>query len=614
MHFVKTRLYRLLRSWWFPWFILCAAAISLMIEGVFISDKRNIAQSLPAIFWIIAAGIASLLAVLVDRIQEMRKRIDNAERLVRAAENKIEMDHARLRAIFQISQRFVSAVDEHEIVESVLPLAAEVSAAEGASYVGLDEQGQAAFSFRHGEIPAAESWLEYLASPDVRRQCSQCRRQGVLVDICPLASLNSREDRRIFCLPVRKGDKDFGVINLYLVDGTPPDQSSRDFLGSLADITAIALEAVRLRQKAQASLQAMQSIRVKKDVPSLAHLLLENVHQALEADFSVLWDQSGLLNQETVQQVQGVIPSSSFGLLESLKERVAASGEPLLIGEISTGEGGASPLSLMISPLFTPEGRQRGVLLVGNSRGRGFQPRQLAILHSLAGQAALILQNAEFEAELEYRLMFEERARLAREIHDGLAQTLGFLKLQAAQMENFLAQNDLDSLRRSIKTSYAALSEAYQDARQAIDGLRLWPSESGIDGWLPRIAQDFEELSGIPVNLEIQEPVVNLPTEIQAQLIRIVQEALSNIRKHAKASHTWIFAGAERGELVLEIKDDGVGFAPQDVSFPSKHGLRGMQERADLIGAEFQIISRPGDGTLVRLLVPLLLTLERPPD
>jgi two-component system nitrate/nitrite sensor histidine kinase NarX len=88
-------------------------------------------------------------------------------------------------------------------------------------------------------------------------------------------------------------------------------------------------------------------------------------------------------------------------------------------------------------------------------------------------------------------------------------------------------------------------------------------------------------------------------------MIRIVQESLSNIRKHSQADLVIISCRELENRLVLETVDNGIGFSPDDIARPSQHGLRGMKERAELIGADFQIISRPGEGTKIRLDLPL---------
>jgi signal transduction histidine kinase len=107
------------------------------------------------------------------------------------------------------------------------------------------------------------------------------------------------------------------------------------------------------------------------------------------------------------------------------------------------------------------------------------------------------------------------------------------------------------------------------------------------------------------VNLQEIEVQANLPSEVHAQLIRILQEALSNVRKHSQANQVWIVCQETEDELILEVRDNGLGFSPEDVVGASRYGLRGMRERAELIGADFQVIGRPGQGTRVRVCLPL---------
>jgi two-component system nitrate/nitrite sensor histidine kinase NarX len=201
--------------------------------------------------------------------------------------------------------------------------------------------------------------------------------------------------------------------------------------------------------------------------------------------------------------------------------------------------------------------------------------------------------------------MIRERTRLAREIHDGLAQTLGFLKLKIAQMKNYIADGEIDLMRQTADTCYDVLAEAYQDARTAIDGLRVTPSEGGLGGWLSQTLREFEEISGIRSTLCEPVAAVVLQPEVHAQLIRIVQEALNNVRKHSGASSVQVSCVELSGDLVLEIYDDGHGFRLEDIPSPYQHGLRGMRERAELIGADFQLIGLPDQGTTVRLCLPL---------
>jgi signal transduction histidine kinase len=212
-------------------------------------------------------------------------------------------------------------------------------------------------------------------------------------------------------------------------------------------------------------------------------------------------------------------------------------------------------------------------------------------------------ENSGLLERLEYRAVLEERSRLAREIHDGLAQTLAFLKIEAARMQRYIANGEVRSIDNTLQACYQTLSEAYLDARQAIDNLRRVPDEA-LSDWLHTTANDFNTLTGVEVNVSSARLAYPFKPSIKAQVIRIVQEALTNIRKHAQACTVSISAIEREGEALIEIRDNGMGFSPEDIH-TSQYGLRSMRERAESIGADFQVTSTPGTGTTVRLQIPI---------
>ena len=206
------------------------------------------------------------------------------------------------------------------------------------------------------------------------------------------------------------------------------------------------------------------------------------------------------------------------------------------------------------------------------------------------------------QSEIETRAILGERMRLAREIHDGLAQTLAFLKIEVGRAERFLAQGKSDSAARVLHDTNRTLSDAYLDARQAIENLRRVPDGS-VSEWLKQVAEDFESVAGQSVEVDL--PLTrDLPTSTKVQMIRIVQEALTNVRKHAEASRVSLVARESEQDVVVEVRDNGRGFAV-DLPGATRFGLRGMRERAETIGAEIQVSSYPAVGTTVRLRVPL---------
>jgi two-component system nitrate/nitrite sensor histidine kinase NarX len=134
------------------------------------------------------------------------------------------------------------------------------------------------------------------------------------------------------------------------------------------------------------------------------------------------------------------------------------------------------------------------------------------------------------------------------------------------------------------------------------------------DHWIMQVVNDFRE------QIELSKPEIMvsdiiecnpISSEVQGQMIRILQEALSNIRKHANAEQVWILYRMDEQDLILEIKDNGIGFNPEDIPRISQHGLRGMRERSELIGADFQVTSKPKSGTIIRIRMPLAESLQR---
>lgn len=610
------RLPVLLKRPWSRWLLIGLALLLIVlyeaIETTWLAERSRdawIAVDILVLFFLAAIAYAAL---------EQRRRAAQA-----SADLKEELEHTqgqlaqayqRQAAVFRISQLFAEAKDEDEVVDLVLHTAMDLLQAKGASYVPLDErsQPQAAVSLGEMPFPVAQAWVEYLASPAVRQQCASCQNYEQLTVSCPLLKGTYLDAAGVYCLPVRRGDQDFGVLNLYIPTPASLDKESQAFLRTLIDETSLALEGVRMRQRAMTTLRTLHSARERADLNGLLADLLENLHETLDADYArvTVWDSDSAKPLTTLQR--GDLPEKAQHLLDGIVQSVMTSKEPVLLGNVA-GDAASSPgvVALMAAPLLAQDQPALGAILVANRRpteargqARAFNQSQLATLQIIAGQVSLVLQNINLLAQIEYTTIVQERTRLAREIHDGLAQTLGFLKLKVAQMKTYLRDGEIETARQTVDACYETLADAYQDARHAIDGLRILPSEEGLAGWMRQTAREFEETSGIPVLVLDPVASLDLPPEIHVQLIRIVQEALSNVRKHANAGSVQVSCQEYAGEVVLEVRDDGLGFSPEDIPGPSQHGLRGMRERAELIGADFQVISLPERGTTIRISLP----------
>ncbi len=556
-----------------------------------------------ALLWSLAlAGLACIYLVYSRLTDLSDQRLE--------LETHLAESYERLEAIFQLNQSFVQASEEVEIIRPLLHVLAGLTGAIEVVFVPLDEHGQPQTAFSHRDLPASrmDTWTEYLASPSVRLACSNCDQKAAShgPPACPLLQGPFSETQDLICLLVRRGEREFGIVSLLFSGLAPADSRTLAFLHLVADEVSLGLEGVQLRRRELDALRRSQVLRYKADLKTLLTSLLENILSALDADFAILVAPKPGSYQPRIDLVVGDLTPSARPLADGVLQSVMTSGEPVLVGDVAGGPDASPALrSLLAAPLFSSERSVVGAVLVGNCKVKGFHQRQIALLQAITGQVALVVQNADLMAELEYKTLIQERVRLAREIHDGLAQTLGLLKLQAAQLRGYLARNELERARQHLDLFYATLTEAYQDARQAIDGLRISPAESGLTQWIEQTLTEFQEVSGLPVELRSAPIQASLPPEVHAQLIRILQEALSNVRKHARAKQVWVACQETASDLVLEVRDDGDGFSPEDLAQASKHGLQGMQERAELIGAALEIISHPGQGAVVRLCLPL---------
>jgi signal transduction histidine kinase len=223
----------------------------------------------------------------------------------------------------------------------------------------------------------------------------------------------------------------------------------------------------------------------------------------------------------------------------------------------------------------------------------------------MAHQIALAIRNAQLYAQVGQIAMLEERYRLSREIHDGLAQTLGYLNLQAERVEGLITAKRYDATASELSEMRQSIRAAYVDVREAIDGLRLSVAEPGnLSARLAEYVDEFAKQSGIAARVAAPDDLMIDP-ETGMQLLRIAQEALTNVRKHSGARNVQIALRASATEIELAITDDGRGFPD---AIPGRayhsHGLATMRERAQSIGGAFSVATGAGQGTRIAITAP----------
>lgn len=262
--------------------------------------------------------------------------------------------------------------------------------------------------------------------------------------------------------------------------------------------------------------------------------------------------------------------------------------------------------NLLTAPLIA-NGKATGVLYAVN-KPLGFTDDDAHLIGIFADQAAIAIENAQLHRQVRHMAALEERERLAREIHDNLAQALSVLKLQASHVEDLLQHNLNEKARTYAAEMIKTAEEAYLDAREAIFSLRN--SASSYADFLPMLQAHLERyhrIYGLDAHLETQDAVtISLPTTTMIQVTRIIQEALANVRKHAKANSVHVYLTQNDEHLIIKIADDGQGFDPAAVttSDVSGVGLQIMRERAESAGGKLEVETQPGKGTHVVVYVP----------
>jgi signal transduction histidine kinase len=311
-------------------------------------------------------------------------------------------------------------------------------------------------------------------------------------------------------------------------------------------------------------------------------------------------------------------------------ERLAATSGPAEAFDQSGSQPGGDARrfvrpEFVASHLATPlqrAGATIGTLAVGSRVTLNHGVDDVETLSSLANQAAIAVENDRLQRELRTLAIDTERERIAREMHDGLAQVLGYVNTKSQAVEELLSTGRTTEATAQMGELAAASRSIYVDVREAILGLSTPLGENvdgspsagrtagadlaaAIGGYLRR----FGEAAKLAVALEASKDAVeaDLSPEVIASLLRIVQEALTNVRKHAAARRVVVRIEGTVGAVAVTVEDDGRGFDPAGVESPSdwpRFGRETIRQRAAAIGGEATWDSAPGRGTRVRILVP----------
>ena len=228
---------------------------------------------------------------------------------------------------------------------------------------------------------------------------------------------------------------------------------------------------------------------------------------------------------------------------------------------------------------------------------------EVELLDALASHLASALEGLRAAALEREAAVGEERSLLARELHDSIAQSLAFLKIQAQLLRTAVNREQPDKVQTSLNELDEGLRESIGDVRELLVHFRTRTSAENIEEALNETLQKFKHQTGLAARIDVRGEGLPLPPDVQVQVLHVVQEALSNVRKHARA--TQVVLSVDKGETWrFTVEDDGAGF-DSGITLNETHvGRKIMQERAERIGATVSLKTAPGNGTRLELTLP----------
>jgi two-component system NarL family sensor kinase len=255
-------------------------------------------------------------------------------------------------------------------------------------------------------------------------------------------------------------------------------------------------------------------------------------------------------------------------------------------------------------PLYAG-GEKLGVLNVASPDWRELSPGDLRLLHTVGDMLSIAVERARLFGKSTRLGALEERNRLAREIHDTLAQGLTAVALQLESADVMLETNsESERIRERVQHALSLTRAKLEEARRSVLDLRAAPLEGKtLEGALAILAKQQAAEGRFQVHFEAVGGNRPLLVRTEVGLYRIAQEALTNIVQHARARHVFLKLSVTTEGLMMVIEDDGQGFDTAEVA-KDRYGLIGMNERVSLLGGQLQIESGPGAGTRLVVMVP----------
>jgi signal transduction histidine kinase len=375
---------------------------------------------------------------------------------------------------------------------------------------------------------------------------------------------------------------------------------------------------LRERNRRLALLNAVaQEASESLELDEVASAITRNVMQALTTDaagLALVSEEDGELRLVAQSGLPPNIADASgrIGPYDCECRKALIRGQTIVVEDSRQNAtcAGAFPNGSAMTCVSAPirsKGKNIGAILVARRLSRPLSPDEVDLVTALGLQVGPVLQNAQLFSNSGAIAVLQERQRVAREVHDGLAQTLGYLNIQMGITDRLLADGEPEKAAAELAAMGRVTRDAYEDLRQSIVDLRVPVSLRGdLRRTLREYVERFTLQTGVPCHFESRRgsPVALSPSA-EVQIIRIVQEALTNVKKHAPGAKVWLSLKTNHRQVHATIEDDGPGFDLASIGHNGRFGLRTMKERAESVGGTFAVDSRPGGGTRLQVSVPM---------
>ena len=438
---------------------------------------------------------------------------------------------------------------------------------------------------------------------------------------------DNRRGRSYIKLPLISRGMVVGVLGLVTEEEQSLTTHSVEFLKVIGREIGIAIDnATLLADTSRREQQAMTLYKLGMKISASLSLgsVLESVAEAsrelMSADIGLVGLVDMELQEVVLEAISGnhsnTLPGYQKVLVDKAPWKDLAAGEP-----IKSSLHDPDRFSLHKNRFATDEGVQCFLavpLMRGNSflgfvevmcrKPHRFLQSEIDLVSRLAFQVVLSIENAQLYHQLHHVAALEERDRLARELHDNLSQGLGYIKIKSSITDDLLTGGEIDKAQQSLRELKKVSQLLYIDVREQIFNLRTVVQERmGFFSSLQEYLSDYRSHYGLRVDLLVEnECLTEFSPQVTSQLMRIIQEALTNVRKHSAAGKVLLRCSQREDQMCVHIEDDGQGFhLSNGISENGQHyGLQIMKERAESVGGSLVLDTKPGEGTRVIVCVP----------